>query len=68
MTQHRTGWIFIATALALMLFNMSDAIKDLQTWHGATTPQFFAIVLKQGATVALSALGGKMLNPFGDQS
>lgn len=67
MNQNRTGWVLIATAFALLAFNVSDAVKDLQTWHGASTPQFVAILLKQGATVTLAALGGKMTNPFGGQ-
>ncbi|HEX8030263.1 MAG TPA: hypothetical protein VF491_17435 [Vicinamibacterales bacterium] len=67
MKQNHTGWVFIATAIALMAFNVSDSIADLQNWHAATTTAFVGAALKQASTVALAALGGKMLNPFGEE-
>lgn len=64
MNQNQTGWVLIVTAFALLAFNMSDAVADLKEWHGASTPQFLAILLKQAGSVTIAALGGKMTNPF----
>lgn len=56
-----SGAALIVAAIALMLYNVSDAIADLQTWHAATTPAFVGTALKQASSVLLGALGGAML-------
>ena len=60
-TQALAGWAALAVALMLTLSNVSDVIADLKNWHDASTPQFVAAILKQVATTALAALGGKIL-------
>lgn len=65
MKQAATGWVLIIGALALMLYNVSDAISDLQNWHAASTPQFVATVTKQIAAVLMGAVGGANLPQMG---
>ena len=62
------GWGMIAAALGLMLYNVSDAVVDLQTWHQATTPQFVGAALKQVAAVILGVTGGAVLPQSGKPS
>lgn len=61
MTQQQTGWLLILAAAGMLAINVSDAFADLESWHGATTPQFFAVALKQTGMVIMAALGGKLL-------
>lgn len=61
MKQQLVGWGLIVSAVALMLYNVSDTITDLQTWHSVSTPQFVGAVLKQIASVLLGAVGGATL-------
>jgi hypothetical protein len=66
MTQRSTGWLLIIIAIVVMIGNLGDAIKDLQTWHAATTPQVIGAILKQLSATGLAAFGGKLL-PTGDR-
>lgn len=61
MTQRTTGWLFILAGFGMLAVNVSDGIADLDNWHGATTPQFFAMFLKQAGSVIMAAIGGKLL-------
>jgi hypothetical protein len=68
MNQRHTGWALLLSSCALLALNMADAVANLDGWHGATTPEFVAVLLRQSAAVALAALGGKMLPPFAHPS
>ncbi len=62
------GSSLILVAGVMLLLNISDTIIDLQTWHGLTTPAVVGAIMKQVATVALSALGGTLMPGVGSAS
>lgn len=55
------GWGLIVGAVALTLYNISDTVTDLASWHAATTPAFVGAALKQVASTLLGVLGGAAL-------
>lgn len=61
MTSRQMGWTLIALSAGTLLLNLSDAVNDLQNWHGLSTPAFVSIVMRQTGTVVLAAFGGKLL-------
>lgn len=69
MTQRQTGWIVAGIAMATLLMNLSDAVGDMQNFHGDAlwSPAFVSIVMKQVGAVMIAALSGRMLAPQGEQ-
>lgn len=52
----------------MWIAGVGDTISDLQNWHGLGTPAVIGALLKQAATLALSALGGTLLPGVGSAS
>ena len=70
MKQAHVGLVLIGIALVMVISNIADAMQELKDWHGVVnviTPALVAPALKQLSATALGALGGKMLNPFGEK-
>lgn len=55
------GSALIGFAVLLCLYNVSDVLSDLRTWHDAGTPQIVAAILKQVSSVGMAALGGTLV-------
>ncbi len=62
------GGTMIVVAVIMWISGVGDTIKDLQDWHGLATPAVIGELLKQAATIALSALGGTLLPGVGSAS
>lgn len=63
--QTAIGSSLILVAVVMWISGVGDTISDLQTWHGLTTPAVIGALLKQAATIALSAIGGTLLPGVG---
>ncbi len=63
--QTAIGGAMIAVAVLMWISGLGDTIKDLTDWHGLGTPAVIGALLKQAATLALSALGGTLLPGVG---
>jgi hypothetical protein len=60
------GIAVLLGAVALFAYNAADTIADLQNWHALSTPAIVATLLKQAASVVMSAIGGTMLPQLGN--
>ena len=55
-----TRTTIVLLALAWFLIHSSDVIHDLQNWHGATTPEIVAELMKNAGRAIWYALAGNI--------
>lgn len=63
--QTALGGGLLVVAVLMWISGIGDTIADLQNWHGLTTPAVIGALLKQGAQLALAAVGGTLLPGIG---
>lgn len=66
--QTALGGGLLLVAVLMWISGIGDTISDLQNWHGLTTPAVIGALLKQGAQLALAAVGGTLMPGVGSAS
>ena len=65
MTQTHTGWLVFVAMLGMMAGLIAVDVRELQTWHQATTPAFIGGALAHFGLVIGAFVGGKLLPQAG---